>query len=156
MRHTNYENNSCGIIIEMKLTALDINISGKNIIKNNIFNKIRSVKLFIVCLLNLIKSNCNNICKMLAHIIRSLKKNSIFGMNGIAESLIGAAVNTGLQPRKNTCGNNAFSNFSDLAEFRTGNNRAALIHNADITIKRISHLIYNALKQSVWHVYSPY
>ena len=38
----------------------------------------------------------------------------------------------------------------------TANAEKYIVYNADITIERIPHLIYNALKQSVWHAYSPY
>ena len=93
---------------------------------------------------------------MLAHIIRALKKNGIFRVNRITEGFISAAVHAGLEPCKNAGGNNALSYLADLAELRTGDNRASLVYNADITIERIPHLIYNALKQSVWHAYSPY
>ena len=70
-------------------------------------------------------------------------------MNGIAEGLICAPVHTGLKPGKHAGGNNAFSDFAYLAKLRSGDNVAALVHNVEIAVHRIPHLIHKALKQSV-------
>ena len=68
------KNTSWNIVIEAELSRFKVNVTLKNIIKNNIFDEIASVKLYIIILLDAAEWNWNKTCKICSIIIVAINK----------------------------------------------------------------------------------
>ena len=79
------QNSMRDLVVEVKLASLKINIAGENVIKNYILNKIASVVLFIIKLLDVAERHRNNASVFLCGFIRSLNKHRVFSLGNRAE-----------------------------------------------------------------------
>ena len=133
---------------EMQFLCLDVDITGKNVVKNDVFDEGSLVIFFIVQILDIAKRNRKNHRKLLGLLIFSLYKNDIFILCDTADRTIGiAAGNDRIRCIRHLV-SDSLSGFSNFDELTTGNNYAVFIDNADDTLYGLSHLMNNSLEQS--------
>ena len=149
VRDSDKKNRTCSVVIEAKLTSLEIDISGKNVIENNILDEVISVIFLIKILLEVAQSNCTDIGILLGKLVITVNKNRILGMNLITEGLIGAAVNnTGLRIHESTCCRRGYY-LAYSSKLTARNNRTGFIDDSDRSVDCTPHLMNNSLKKSV-------
>ena len=97
----------------MQLPGFDVNITGKDIVKNNVFHKVGTVKFFIIALFNLLQRNGNDAGIVTADFVRTVHKYGIFGVIAVTERLIGAGIHANLRTVENTGGNDTLAHLAD-------------------------------------------
>ncbi len=151
LRHSNEKDHSRSVIIEMQLAGFDINIAGQDIVQDHVLYKIGTIEFLVVILLDLVQRHGDNVRIMLAHIVRTVHKYRIIRVHGVAKGLICAVIHTDLCPAEHAGRDNALACLADLAQLTASDHGTALVHHTDGTVQHLTHLVYNALKQSVGH-----
>ena len=67
------------IAVEAQLARLEIDISGQDIVEDNILYKIGAIVLFIIILLDRRERNCKELSVLLSDLVAALYKNGIVG-----------------------------------------------------------------------------
>ena len=73
----------------MKLSCLQIDISGENVVENDVFDEVRAVVLLVVILLDARKGNAEQLSVLLSVLVGTLNKNSIVVLGAAAKGFVG-------------------------------------------------------------------
>ena len=79
------EYHPCDARVEVKLSCLELDISRKNVVQNNILDKVVSVILFVVELLQVGQGDAEHGCIFVGCVIGALRKDEVFAL-GLAKT----------------------------------------------------------------------
>ena len=133
----------------MQFFRLHENITRKDIIQNDVLDKIIPVIFFIIILLDGQQGNGQNATEFCGQLIGSFYKNRIIRLDSGAERLIGISVlDKNFIPIYRIQGDIVIvpANFGQVA---AGNYHSRVVNDTDNPINGIPHLMYYTLKQSV-------
>ena len=134
--------------IEAQLPRLEIDIAGKDIIKDNILYEVAPVELLLIILLEVLERDAADSRKSARKLVRPLNEYSVLGLDMGAEVAEGAAVDiVELVIRKHVCGGR--NDLTDLAQLATGNDRSGFVNHAQSPADCVTHLMNKTLKNSV-------
>ena len=133
----------------MKLLALHVDISGKNIVKNDIFNERNLIVLIVVEALDVIEGNRKNHGHFVRHTVFTFYEDRVFGTNDTRHGTVSIAGENDCFRGVSKLFLHRLSGFTDLHEIAASNDNAAFVNNADRSADRFLHLMDKSLKESV-------
>ena len=140
---------------EMQLLGLDVNIAGKNVVKDDVLDERALVVLFIVQILDVGQRNRKNHCKLFRLLVFTLDKNDVFILGRAADRTVGiTAGNHGIRRICHFVAD-TLSGFSDFDKLAAGNNDTVFIDDTNHAFHCFSHLMNNTLEQSGRHMVLP-
>ena len=145
-KNADEENNSRNIGGEAKFPCFDINIAGKDVIENYVFNKVCAVIFFIIILFDSCKRNCHKGAELCGKFIGACNKNRKFGFFIGTEGFICKSVANMTFLGGTEIGYKEIISFAGARKVTASYNRSAIINNADSTTDTVMHLVYYTLK----------
>ena len=134
--------NRTGLVVaHVELVRLDVNIIGKDVVKNNVLDEGTLVILLVIKALDVTKRDSENVCSLFCILILTLNKNNALALVLGVDKLIGVAVlDEGITGERELLFD-ALSGFSDLGELAASNDEAVLVDSTDVTAYDILHLM---------------
>ena len=145
-KYSNEKNDARNVGGEAKLPRFDVNIAGKNVVKNYVFDKIRPVVFFVVILLDSRKGNRHKGTELSRKFVRSGNENRVFGLVAGAERFICKSVPNVALIAGAEVGNEEVVSFSDSRKVAAGNYRRAVINDTHGAADAVMRLMYYTLK----------
>ena len=157
VRHFDEHADAADIRVEAQLAALQINVAGQDVIEDNVFDEIAAVILFIVILLDAVQRNSQKADIFCGFRVVAGDEHCVFRARAAAEGFICVVAGNKCSLRCNVFRRYGFRYFADLAELAARDNHGGLVDDADRAVNGITHLMNDALKQSIGHdfLFSP-
>ena len=142
----NKEYDSCLIGIEMKLFALDVDITRQNVIENNIFDKGNLIVFIIVEALDIIERKGKHHRHFVCDTVLTFYEHCIFRTDAACHRAIRISRKNNRICRICQFFFHRLLGFTDLHQIAAGNDNAAFINDTDRSADRILHLMNKSLK----------
>ena len=149
--YSDKQNGTAYVCIEAQFTGLEVNITGQNVVKNNVLDEVAAVVFFIIILLDGGEGDGKNVCIAQSEIVGTLNKNSIFGVRMAAEGLVGITCGGEAVRIGDLFGKNTLTNLAAAGKITAGNCDTRIINNTNGAVDCIAHLVNNSLEKSVGH-----
>ena len=140
------ENNSGNIGGEAEFSCFDVDIAGKNIIKNNVFYKVCTVVFFIIILFDSCKGDSHKRAELCSKFIGASYKNCKLRLLFGTESFICKTVANMTFTGGTVIGYKEVVSFACTGKVAAGNNGCTVVNHADGTTDAVMHLVYYTLK----------
>ena len=142
-------NDAVDLAVQMQFLGLQINVARKDVIENDVFDKVRFVVFLVVQRLDAGEGNGQQTGDVLGVVPRALDENDILRLPVRAERLIGVPV---VHDRARGIGDrleHQLVGLADAGKLAAGNDDALVVDHADGAVKLFFHLIDKALEQFV-------
>ena len=76
----------------MKLSCLEVDISGENVVENDVLDEVRTVVLLIIVLLDARERNAEQLSVLLRVLVSTLNENGVVILGAAAKGFVGVSV----------------------------------------------------------------
>ena len=135
--------------IEMELVALEIDVTGQDVIQDDVFDKVAPVVLLVVILLDAVEGHGQDFDIFLGLRVLAGHKHGVLRAGTAAEGLEAVFIRLEHVYRSHLLWRDFLADLPNLPQLAAGDDYGGLIHNADGTVDGITHLVDDTLKQSV-------
>ena len=134
--------NRAGLIVaHVELVGLDVDVVGKDVVKNDVLDEGSLIVLLVVKALNVAKRDSKNVCSLFCILVLTLNKDNALALVLRIDKLIGVAIlNEGITGEGELL-SDALSGFTDLGELAASDDETVLIDSADVTAYDVLHLM---------------
>ena len=131
----------------MELTGFDADITGENVVKHDVFDKVASVVFFVIVLLRVADRDGQDIDILIGEIIGAVNKNRVFRTDRGAEAFENHVVNSyHIRAGENLFADRRIEHFADTTELTARDDRAGFVDHADHAVNGVFQLVNDALK----------
>ena len=142
----NQKHNPHFLGVEMQFLTLDIDIAGKDVIQNDVFDERALVVFFIVKVLDVAQRNGQHFGHFVGHFVFTLDKDNVLRFVSAGERTIGIAAADDAFAGEGKFVTDTLTHFADPNQFGAGNDNAVFIDDTDDAVDRVLHLVDHTLE----------
>ena len=140
------ENDADLLGVEVELLALDVDIAGQDVVKNDVLDERALVVLLVVESFDITERNCEYLCDLICLSVLTLSKGNAIILVAGADKSVGVSVGNEGSLRECELLFNALLGFSDLGELAARYNDSVLINSTDGASYYVLQLMDNVLE----------